>query len=320
MSAKVSAKFKKKYAEYLKMIEKGIKRYFSATNITKNNLLQRKVFEAMEYAVCGGGKRIRPVMVLAAADICGGNMNDALEVALAVEFVHNYSLIHDDLPCMDNDCLRRGRETCHIVYGEDIALLAGDGLLNTAFEILSEKNSFRCLDYKRLLQIVKVLSGASGCFGMIGGQVVDLLCESKDNENNKDENNSENNCDLETLLYLHKRKTGALIRAAVVCGCMAANGDRITMCSLERYAESLGLAFQIKDDILDVEGNEEVLGKPIGSDKECGKSTFVSVLGMDSAKEYLEKETEKAKKSLKILGDKAWFFHELSDFLLEREY
>ena len=294
--------FKDKYRKYVEITEREIKTLFRI-----KELPQRRVTEAMCYAVCGGGKRIRPVMTLASAELCGGNMTDAARVAAAVECVHNYSLVHDDLPCMDDDDLRRGRATCHKVYGEDMAVLAGDGLLNFAFEILSDISGFETLDAGQLVSIISTLSNASGAMGMIGGQIVDLACENREDVT------------LDELLYLHAHKTGALIRAAVRCGCLCGSG--VGECkALDNYAESLGLAFQIKDDILDVTGNEGVLGKPVGSDAECGKTTFVTLLGMERASEYLISETEKAKDALKPLGKKGEFFAELADFLLKREF
>lgn len=297
--------FKEQYDLYLKAVEQKIDEYFEPHNIPQKNVL-----DAMRYAITAGGKRLRPVLVQAAADVCGGDKDDAVSVALAVECVHNYSLIHDDLPCMDNDDLRRGRLTCHKVFGEDIALLAGDGLLNSAFEILSDKSRYKFISDEALLKIIRCLSTASGVFGMIGGQVVDLECEKRDNVT------------LNELSYLHANKTGALIRAAVKCGCLCAKGGRVKEYSdiLDDFAEKLGMAFQIKDDILDFEGDETILGKPIGSDEKSGKSTYVTILGMDSSKEYLEKCTTEAKSALEPLGEKAEFFSCLADFLLKRNY
>lgn len=295
--------FNEQYKKYLSVVENRIEKHFESFDYTA---LQKNIFDAMKYAICGGGKRIRPVLTLAVSDILGGLSSDAEYVALAVECVHNYSLIHDDLPCMDNDDLRRGRATCHKVYGEDIALLAGDGLLNTAFEILSADNGFESLSPSVRLEIIRCLSGASGVLGMIGGQVVDLQAE--------------NRSDITTneLLYLHKNKTGALIRAAVRCGAICGGADNSIVAAFDEYAESLGLAFQIKDDILDVVGCTGILGKPIGSDADCGKTTFVTLFGLDGAKDYLVSETNKAKAAIETFGEKARFLSELADFLLNR--
>lgn len=178
--------FKEQYKEYQNIIENRIKAFFK-----EKDMPQKSVLNAMRYAITAGGKRIRPVMTLAAADVCNADMNDAEYVALAVECIHNYSLVHDDLPCMDNDDLRRGRPTCHKVFPEEIALLAGDGLLNTAFEILSDEAVFKSLKSERVLKIINRMSSASGVYGMIGGQVVDLECEDR------------NDVSLEELKYLH---------------------------------------------------------------------------------------------------------------------
>ncbi len=297
--------FNSKYDFYLKAVEKKIDEYF-----TPDDVLQKNVLDAMWYAITAGGKRVRPVLTIAAAELCGGDLEDAVSVALSVECIHNYSLVHDDMPCMDDDDLRRGRATCHKVFGEDIALLAGDGLLNSAFEILSDRSRYKTIGAEELLEATRCLSFASGVYGMIGGQVVDLECEKK------------RDVTLDELTYLHSNKTGALIRAAVKCGCISAGKEKAAkyIDILDVYAEKLGMAFQIKDDILDVEGDEKLLGKPIGSDEKSGKSTFVSILGMDKAKEYHEKCTNDAKEALKPLGDKGKFFSDLADFLLGRSF
>lgn len=295
--------FKVKYGEYLKIIENKIEEYFKVPD-----LAQKEVFEAMRYAISGGGKRIRPVLTMAAAELCGADLKDAAKVALAVECVHNYSLIHDDLPCMDDDDLRRGRATCHKVYGESAALLAGDGLLNMAFEILSEDgfSSMNCCDR---INVICELSKASGVYGMIGGQVIDLA-----NENRTD-------VTIDELINMHAGKTGALIRAAAVCGCLCAGKDANSIIdNIEEFSSKLGLAFQIKDDILDVVGDEALLGKPIGSDEKSGKNTFVTLLGKDGAEKELERLTKEAKAALAPLGENAAFLLGLADYLLERSY
>ncbi len=295
--------FKKQYDLYLNAAEQKIDEYFKPQEMP-----QKSVLDAMHYAITAGGKRIRPVLTMASAELLGADFEDAARVALAVECVHNYSLIHDDLPCMDDDDLRRGRPTCHKVYGECIALLAGDGLLNSAFEILSDIKKFKTLDANRLLKITRELSVASGVFGMIGGQVVDI------------ENEDKSNVTLDDLIYMHAHKTGALIKAAAVCGGLCGEFDDAKLSALSGYSSKLGLAFQIKDDILDVIGNEELLGKPIGSDSDNGKNTFVTLLSLDEAKKNLSEITDKAKAELEPFGDKAWFLYELADFLIDRSY
>lgn len=297
--------FKEQYDLYLKAVEKKIEEFFSFKNMPQKN-----VIDAMRYAVTAGGKRLRPVLVMASAKLCGADLEDAASVALAVECIHNYSLIHDDLPCMDNDELRRGRPTCHKVFGESTALLAGDGLLNTAFEILSDKKRYKSIDDAAMIKIIACLSSASGVLGMIGGQIVDLECEGR------------GDVSFDELAYLHTNKTGALIRASVKCGCLCGNSAEASryIRLMDSFAERLGMAFQVKDDILDFEGDEAILGKPIGSDAESRKSTFVTVLGMASAKEYLEKCTNEAKSIIEPLGEKAAFFSCLAEYLLKRDY
>ena len=297
--------FKTRYGEYLDAINGLINEYFTPTDIP-----QKSVVDAMRYAISAGGKRVRPVLVTACADMLGGSRYDAARVALAVECVHNYSLIHDDMPCMDDDELRRGRPTCHIAYGEAVALLAGDGLLNSAFEILSDRAAFEAVSDSALISIIDCLSRASGVLGMIGGQVMDMEQEGRE---------SVSAAELERM---HAGKTGALIRAAAVCGCLCAGraADDADTKAIDRFAEKLGLAFQIKDDILDVTGAEEVLGKPIGSDERSGKNTFVSVFGLAEAEKRLKLVTAEAKAELERFGERADFLRELADFLLGRNY
>ena len=297
--------FSEQYKDYLDKINSELEEIYSIPDITQKN-----VFSAMNYAICGGGKRIRPVITAAVCDMLGGDTTDAIKVGCAVESIHNYSLIHDDLPCMDDDALRRGRATCHMVYGEDMALLAGDGLLNIAFEILSDVTAFKTLGEGELLSIIRCLSSASGVLGMIGGQVVDLECEERADVT------------ADELIYLHNHKTGALIRAAVRCGCLCGGKDcgEEVYEALDSYAQRLGLAFQIQDDILDVVGDEELLGKTIGSDAQEGKNTFVTMFGLDGAKEYLADITADAKEVLKTLGERGKFLDSLAEYLLGRKY
>lgn len=296
--------FNEQYREYLGIIEEEIQSIAAVPQ-----LIQKSVFEAMEYGLKGGGKRIRPILTLAVCRMFDGNMHDALKVACAIECIHNYSLIHDDLPCMDDDDLRRGRPTCHKVFEENIALLAGDGLLNLAFELLSDMTRYDTLDSKSVVRLIREISRASGSYGMIGGQVIDLECE--------------NRCDvtLDELEELHKRKTGELIRVSAICGCICAgildeNNEKYI--KISEFSSKLGLAFQIKDDILDVIGKEEILGKPIGSDASSNKNTFVSLMGLENAKEQLEKLTIEAKESISGFKNNE-FLISLADYLLNRE-
>ena len=295
--------FDEQYKEYLKAIEEEIENLSAVPDV-----LQKSVFEAMKYGIKGGGKRIRPVLTLAVCQMLGGNLHDAVKVACAVECIHNYSLIHDDLPCMDDDDLRRGRPTCHMVFEENIALLAGDGLLNLAFELLSDMSRYEELNSDTVVRIIREVSLASGCYGMIGGQVIDLECENR------------TDVTLEELETLHKRKTGELIRVSAVCGCLCAgvldkNNEKYN--KITEFSSKLGLAFQIKDDILDVIGDEEVLGKPIGSDAESNKNTFVSLMGLDKAENQLRSLTKEAIDSISEFENNE-FLVSLAEYLLNR--
>lgn len=238
---------------------------------------QDVVVEAMKYSLLNGGKRLRPVFCLEFAKMCSCDRKDALDFACAVEYIHTYSLIHDDLPCMDDDDYRRGKPSCHKKFGEATALLAGDGLLTQAFQIIGDCD---LSDSKKVLA-TRLLAQNSGVSGMIGGQVIDLKYESE-------------TPDLKQLLSVHRLKTGALISAACLLGCIAAGADNDKISAASRFAYNLGIAFQIKDDILDVVGNSEILGKPVGSDAENEKTTYVTLEGLEKAQSDVEKLTKAA--------------------------
>lgn len=277
--------------------------------LTVRDVPQKTVYEAMRYSITAGGKRVRPVIAMAVTEMLGGDVDLAAAAAAAIECIHTYSLIHDDLPCMDNDDLRRGKPTCHKVFPESTALLAGDGLLNLAFELLS------CQDYMTLeadirLKLIHALASASGTNGMIGGQIIDLESEGRDDVK------------LEELTNLHRLKTGGLISVSaefgcILCGLYDESDERLV--KIRDFSAKLGLAFQIKDDILDITGDAAVLGKPIGSDANCGKVTFVTVLGLAGAESKLNSLTAEAVSALDIFGDKAWFLKELANALLTRD-
>jgi len=262
------------------------------------------IHEAMRYSVFAGGKRLRPILVLAACEAVGGRADDALPAAAALELIHTYSLIHDDLPAMDDDDFRRGRPTSHKVYGEAMAILAGDGLLTHAFQLLSDSAGDGVSPTARL-RIVGEIAGAAGSLGMVGGQAMDILAEGKA-------------VDPDTLLLLHRRKTGALIRAAVRVGGIAGGADAAALESLTRYAERVGLAFQIVDDILDLEGSTEEMGKTAGSDLRKGKATYPSVFGMETAKAHADSLLAEAKAVLDRLGDASWVLAGLADYVGRR--
>ncbi len=248
------------------------------------------VYEACRYSAMAGGKRLRPALVLEFCRLSGGHIEAALPFACALEMIHTYSLIHDDLPCMDDDDLRRGKPTNHKVYGEAIAVLAGDGLLNLAFETASDPANTLRVPAEVQLRAVRVLSRASGMDGMIGGQILDMQAE-------------EHPISREQLRTLQELKTGALICAAAQLGCLIGGATAEQEAAALEYARCIGLAFQIQDDILDIEGDEAALGKPIGSDAENGKSTYPSLLGLERCHALVDELSEQASAALKPFSD-----------------
>lgn len=263
------------------------------------------VHEAMRYSLFAGGKRVRPILAMAAAEALGAKTVDLLPLAGSLELIHTYSLIHDDLPAMDDDDFRRGRPTCHKIYGEAVAILAGDGLLNMAFEVLSDPRRLKRVPANRLIAIIKEISTASGVFGMVGGQVVDMEFEGKD-------------IDFPTLEYIHTHKTGALIRASVRVGAVFAKANEKRLKALTRYGELAGLAFQIADDILDVAGTREELGKDVGSDLKKGKKTFPGFYGLEESRRRANEIADKAIHSLRDFDRKADPLRELAKYIVSR--
>lgn len=292
----------KKYSldEYVNIINA----YLDGT-VGECNFGEDIVHQAMKYSLGIGGKRIRPVLVLEFCRICGGDIEKALPFAAAIEMIHTYSLIHDDLPCMDDDDMRRGMPSCHKKFGEEYALLAGDGLLTRAFGVIAESDIAKETPEVAIRAITE-LSALAGANGMIGGQVVDLRNEDKP-------------CGLDVLRTMDSLKTGALIKCAAILGVLAANGTKEELVSAISFSENLGHAFQIVDDILDVIGDEKELGKPIGSDADSNKSTYVSILGIDKSKEYADELTKKAIASLDIFKDDAEFLRNLALSLISRK-
>lgn len=261
---------------------------------------QDEVVEAMKYSLVNGGKRLRPVLCLEFAKACGGDRFDALDFACAVEYIHTYSLIHDDLPCMDDDDMRRGKPSCHKQFGEATALLAGDALLTHAFQIVAGAE----LDDSKIALACGLLAQNAGVQGMVGGQVIDLKYESE-------------SPDLRQLLSVHRLKTGALISAACLLGCIAAGADDKKIAAASAYAYDLGVAFQIKDDILDITGSSEELGKPVGSDEDNNKTTYVSLRGIENAQKDVEKLTSAAISRLSEFQNTE-FLEALSRYLVNR--
>lgn len=289
------------------MCEKRLKEYCSIIDaaldaaISPKDCLYKSVFEAMRYSLNAGGKRIRPVLVLEFSRMFGVEKDVAMPFAVALEMIHTYSLIHDDLPCMDDDDMRRGRPTNHKVFGEAHAVLAGDALLNRAFEhILS--NSKAPADIT--LSAMRVLASASGADGMIGGQIIDMEGEEKA-------------LSIDEITLLQKLKTGAIIKAGAEMGCILGSASDDMYEAAMNYASDIGLAFQIKDDILNVEGDAEIIGKDVGNDERSGKSTFVRLLGLDVCKKRLEELTESAVANARKLPDSE-FLVWLAYYLLER--
>ncbi len=260
------------------------------------------VSQAMRYSVRNGGKRVRPALTLEFCKVCGADYKSAMAFACAVEMIHTYSLIHDDLPCMDDDDFRRGKPSCHIAFGEANALLAGDGLLTLAFLTLTKAD----LPAERIVKAAEVLSDAAGVCGMIGGQVMDLENEDK-------------SVRIDTLEKTDELKTGELIRCACELGCIAAGADGKKTDAARKYARGVGIAFQIVDDILDVTSDTETLGKPVGSDSENQKSTYVSVLGLNKAKELADEFTLGAVRALSAFGGAAQELESFAFKMLSRK-
>lgn len=286
-------------------VEKIVKRY-----LPEPKGFQGRVLEAMDYAVSAGGKRLRPLLMAETAALFGDAGESLSCFMAAIEFIHTYSLIHDDLPALDNDDYRRGRKTTHVVYGEDIAVIAGDGLLNYAFE-----TAFRAFggavtveDYRRIETALSVLGRKAGVYGMIGGQCADLLAE-----------RPETMLTEEMLLFIHENKTAALIQAAMMIGAILAGADEKAVRQVERCAGNIGVAFQIQDDILDVTGSLEILGKPTGSDEKNHKLTYVAMHGLEESKKQVEELSRAAVSVLQSFEKRNLFLEKLVEQLIYRE-
>ena len=289
--------FYKEFEERIIEVNKYLSSY-----LEEKECLQGTIYKAMNYSLHAGGKRIRPVLMMACAELMDGARESVMPFACAIEMIHTYSLIHDDLPCIDDDDLRRGKPTNHKVYGEAVAVLAGDALLNYAFETMLKNSE---VSPNMTLAAMTELATASGIDGMIGGQIIDIESEGK-------------TIDAVTLMTMHLHKTAALIMASAKIGALVGGGDKEDLIAMEEFARYLGIAFQIKDDILDVTGNEEELGKKTGMDSALEKSTFVSIYGLEQAEKLLCDYTQKAVETLSRYGEKAEFLKELANFLLSR--
>lgn len=286
--------------EYLKdEVESWLRDYFK-----DKGAYNKKIYEAMEYSLNVGGKRIRPLLLLATYMMYDSTYKKVLPVCSALEMIHTYSLIHDDLPCMDNDDLRRGQPTNHKVFGEGIAVLAGDGLLNEAMNVLFH---FSLQGRQNELTASALLSEAAGPEGMIGGQIVDLLSENK-------------KISTDELYYMHEKKTGALIKAAILAGAILGGSPAEELGKLEQFGEKLGLAFQIKDDILDIIGDTKILGKNTGSDLANEKTTFISAFGIEKCNEMCAKLTEDCLEILQGFTRNTEMLKDITKMLLQRNH
>lgn len=283
------------------LVDEALDRYLPAADTLPGTLHQ-----SMRYSVMAGGKRIRPVLMLAACSAVGGDEKRALPVACAIEMIHTYSLIHDDLPAMDDDDFRRGRPTNHKVYGEATAILAGDALLTEAFQLLSDPQVCAAIPADVSLRIMHIFARCAGSKGMVGGQQVDMDAEEADE------------VDFPTLEYIHTHKTGALILAAIQSGALLGGADDEAFRSLSKYAEYAGLAFQVADDILDVTGSTEVLGKTAGSDVTRGKLTYPALIGLEAARSRSQELKELALDALQPLGEPAEPLRRIARFIVER--
>lgn len=282
-----------------RLVDRALDRF-----LPKEKVPPPTIHKAMRYSLFAGGKRLRPILTLAAAEACGGKIADAVPFAAAMECIHTYSLVHDDLPSMDNDDFRRGRATCHKAFGDGIAILAGDALLTVAFEIAAQAKGTR--RYPTSLTI-RELALASGSRRLIAGQVADLEAEGKKTTPAE-------------LRYIHENKTAAILTTAVRLGAMSANASQSQLAAVTKFGRALGLAFQVIDDILDVTQTSEKLGKSAGKDLTAQKATYPAVLGLDASREEARRLTKTAQNSLKIFGLKGAALREIANYLLAREY
>lgn len=297
--------FKEELEQKTEQMETVLKQY-----LPKEEGYAKTVMEAMNYSVLAGGKRLRPMLMWETAALFGDVGEAIYPFMAALEMIHNYSLVHDDLPAMDNDEYRRGRKTTHVVYGEGMAVLAGDGLLNYAFETAASAFDMAKSpeDYRRIGKAMQILAGKAGIYGMIGGQCADLNAEEMQEQISE-----------EMLLYIHEHKTAALIQSAMMIGAILAGASGEETASLEKCAHNIGIAFQIQDDILDVTGDQEVLGKPIGSDEKNHKLTYVSMHGLKESKEQVEELSKEAVAILSSFPKRNLFLEQLVEQLIYRE-
>lgn len=287
--------------EKRRLVEEALNRFFPKPEGPASN-----VIEAMRYSLFAGGKRLRPILCLAGTASVGGDERDALPVACGLEMIHTYSLIHDDLPAMDDDDLRRGKPTCHKAFGEAVAILAGDGLLTEAFHLMSRSELSGRVSASTLLKVIPLVAAAAGYDGMVGGQVADVESEGKKVE-------------ASLVEFIHTHKTGALISASVVSGALIGGGSERQIESIQAYGEKIGLAFQITDDILDIEGDSQTLGKGVGNDVRKGKITYPAILGLDKSKEIQRTMIDGAVASLELFDNRADPLRDIALYIIERK-
>jgi geranylgeranyl diphosphate synthase, type II len=288
--------------ERKKRVDKALREY-----LPPEHTYPTIIFQAVRYSLFAGGKRIRPILCMAAAEALGGNADEVLPVACALEMIHTYSLIHDDLPAMDNDDYRRGILTNHKIFGENIAILAGDALLTEAFRLLSHPEHLKDVDTAKMLDIIHDVSEAAGFFGMIGGQVMDVQSEGKE-------------FDMATLHYIHSRKTGAMIVTSIRSGALLAGGKMSEIDALIRYGTQIGLAFQIADDILNIEGEEKRIGKSTGTDNKRGKATYPALVGVEDSRKKGRELLADALDAIASFDGKAEPLRLIARHIVERDF
>lgn len=285
-----------------RVVDKALERF-----LPKEDDLPFSLHKAMRYSVFAGGKRVRPILLLAACAAVGGDLQQALPAACAMEMIHTYSLIHDDLPAMDDDDFRRGNPTNHKVFGEATAILAGDALLTEAFILLSNQSAVAGVSPEALIKVIQEIAVCAGSRGMVGGQVVDM-----ESEGNRD-------IDFPTVQYIHTHKTGALIKASVRSGALLGGASPEQVDAITRYGAAIGLAFQIADDILDIEGTTEEIGKDAGSDEARGKATYPAVIGLSESKRLAAELTTQAMQALSLFGEAADPLREIATYIIQRK-
>jgi len=285
-----------------KRVDKALREY-----VPPEHTYPTIIFQAVRYSLFAGGKRLRPILCMAAAEALGGDAEDALPVACALEMIHTYSLIHDDLPAMDNDDYRRGILTNHKIFGENIAILAGDALLTEAFRLLAHPDHLKNIDAIKRLDLIHDISEAAGFFGMVGGQVMDVQSEGKE-------------IDMATLHYIHSRKTGAMIVTSIRSGAVLAGGKPTEIEALAHYAAKIGLAFQIADDILNIEGEEKRIGKSTGTDRKRGKATYPALVGIEESRNKGRELLNEALSALISFDEKAEPLRRIARHIVERDF